>query len=46
MAKIGTKLGPIDLNSEVSQQRYLVAKSGIELGPVDLTSDVPPSRGI
>ena len=46
MAKNGTTLGPVDLNSDVHpQERHLIAKSGTKLGLVDLSSEVPPSRG-
>ena len=43
MAKSGTKLGPVDISSDVPPSvRHLVAKSGTKLGPVDMNSDIPP----
>ena len=42
MAKTATKLGPIDLSSDVPPfQRHQVAKTSAKLGLVDLSSDVP-----
>ena len=44
MAKSGTKLGLVDLSSDVPPGvRHLVAKSGTKLGLVDLSSDLPPT---
>ena len=42
MAKSDTKLGSVDLRSDIPKQRNLVAKRGTKLGQVDLSSDVPP----
>ena len=43
MSKSGTKLGPVDLSSDVHPLLEASSgKSGTKLGPVDLSSDVNP----
>ena len=41
MAKTGTKLGLVDLSSDVSLAGASTGKTGTKLGLVDLSSNVP-----